>query len=193
MIARWLEHLLHLQWSVSIKSGPTKGQWWTGDRVIGGQGSLMHMGSKGWPTWSDPTDELLFFKLLKKLMLVLIERCQHTHCTTVCCVWGCIATDKSGCPCSSSLKAPTMDTCASELDHRAMKEGSLVWRITFSFTSPGWLGRCALLTWGTQGSGMHYGKKARWWRQCNALGNVVVGNFGSCHSCGCNFDTYRLP
>ena len=37
-----------LQWSVSIKSGPRKEQWWTGDRVMGGQGSLMHVGSEGW-------------------------------------------------------------------------------------------------------------------------------------------------
>ncbi len=35
-------------------------------RVIGGQGSLMHVGSKGWPMWSDPTDKLLLLKLLKK-------------------------------------------------------------------------------------------------------------------------------
>ena len=35
----------------------------------------MHLGSEGWPVWSDPTDELLWLKLLKKLMLVLIERC----------------------------------------------------------------------------------------------------------------------
>ncbi|KAK3556078.1 hypothetical protein QTP70_004374 [Hemibagrus guttatus] len=41
---------------------------------MGGQGSLMHMGSEGWLVWSDPTDELLLHKLLKKLMQVLIER-----------------------------------------------------------------------------------------------------------------------
>ncbi|KAK3568664.1 hypothetical protein QTP86_011458 [Hemibagrus guttatus] len=45
------------------------------DRVMGGQGSLM--GIKGWPVWSNPTDELMSLKLLKKLMLVLIERCQN--------------------------------------------------------------------------------------------------------------------
>ncbi|KAK3524329.1 hypothetical protein QTP70_028053 [Hemibagrus guttatus] len=41
---------------------------------MGGRGSLMHVGSEGWPVWSDPTDELLLLKLLKKLMLALIER-----------------------------------------------------------------------------------------------------------------------
>ncbi|XP_067275610.1 sodium- and chloride-dependent GABA transporter 2-like isoform X1 [Pseudorasbora parva] len=35
---------------------------------------------------------------------------------------------------------------------------------------------------------MHYGKKASWRRQCNALGNVLLG---SCHPCGCYFDTYH--
>ena len=67
-------------------------------RVIGGQGSLMHVVS-GWPAWSDPTDELLLLKLLKKLMLVLIQRCQKTQCITVCCVWSCRASHQSGCPC----------------------------------------------------------------------------------------------
>ncbi|KAK3506915.1 hypothetical protein QTP70_031190, partial [Hemibagrus guttatus] len=51
----------------------------------------MQVESEGWPVWSDPTDELLLLRLLKKLILVLIERCQNTQCITVCCVWGCIA------------------------------------------------------------------------------------------------------
>ena len=76
-----------LQWSVSIRIGPRKKQWWTGNRVVGGQGSLMHVGSEGWPVWSDPTDELLMLKLLSNLMLVQIERLQNTKCITVCCVW----------------------------------------------------------------------------------------------------------
>ncbi|KAK3544669.1 hypothetical protein QTP86_026149, partial [Hemibagrus guttatus] len=61
-----------------------------------GHGWPRHMGSEGWPVWSDPTDELLLLKLLQTLMLVLIERCQNTQCITVCCVWGCIATDQPG-------------------------------------------------------------------------------------------------
>ncbi|KAK3570976.1 hypothetical protein QTP86_031838, partial [Hemibagrus guttatus] len=39
---------------------------------------------------------------------------------------------------------------------------------------------------------MHYGKKASWQRQCHALGNVLLGNLGSCHPCACYFDTYHL-
>jgi len=50
-------------------------------------------------------------------MLNLIERCQHTQCIAVCCIWGCIAAGQSGCldPCPL-LKAPTVDM-------RAMEEG----------------------------------------------------------------------
>ncbi|KAK3575103.1 hypothetical protein QTP86_020701, partial [Hemibagrus guttatus] len=56
-----------------------------------------------------------------------------------------------------------------------------------------WPGACASLTWGTHGTRMHYGKKASWWRQCHALGNILLKNLGSCHPCGCYFDTYHLP
>ena len=45
-----------------------------------GQDLSMHVGSEGWPVWSDPTDELLLLILLRKLILVLIERCQKNHC-----------------------------------------------------------------------------------------------------------------
>ncbi|KAK3518097.1 hypothetical protein QTP70_033324, partial [Hemibagrus guttatus] len=52
---------------------------------------------------------------------------------------------------------------------------------------------CASLTWGTHGTRMHYGKKASRQRQCHALGNVLLGNLGSCHPCGCYFDTRIMP
>ena len=68
-----------------------------GDKVMGGQGSLMQMWNESWPVWSDPTVKILLLKLLKKLMLVLIETC--AQCITVCYVWGCRATNQSGFPC----------------------------------------------------------------------------------------------
>ena len=43
-----------------------------------------------------------------------------------------------------------------------------------------------------QGSLMHYEKKASRWRQCYALGNVLLGNLGSWHSCGGYSDMYHL-
>ncbi len=43
----------------------------------------------------------------------------------------------------------------------------LVWSIMFSFTSLGWAGASVSFTWGTQGTRMHYGKKACRRRQCN--------------------------
>ena len=52
---------------------------------------------------------------------------------------------------------------------------------------------CASLTWGKHGTRMHYEKKACQRRQCDALGNVLLGNLGCCHPCGCYFDTYHLP
>ena len=66
---------------------------------MGGKGSLIHMGSEHWPLWCDPRDEPLLLKLLKKLKLVLVDRFQNTQYITVCCVWGCRATDQSGWQC----------------------------------------------------------------------------------------------
>ena len=66
------------------------------------QGSLIQVGSEGWPVLSNPIEELLELKLLKKLMLVPIERCQ---CIAVCCVWSCVAADRSGCPCCPNVMA----------------------------------------------------------------------------------------
>ena len=74
-----------------------------------------------------------------------------------------------------------------------MEEGSLVWWLTFSFTSPGRPDACALLTQGTHGTRMNYRKMASRQRQCDALGNVLLENLGSCHPCGCYSDTYHLP
>lgn len=36
---------------------------------------------------------------------------------------------------------------------------------------------CVLLTWKQDGTGMHHGKKASRHRQCDALGNVLLGEF----------------
>ena len=152
-------------------------------------GSLMHAGSEGWPVWSNPTDKLLLLKLLKKLMLVLIERCQNIQCITVCCVWGCIAADQSGCPCWP----PKIKQWA----HAHQNWTSVQWKKVaclmnnFSLTSRGW--QVASLTWGTHGIRMHYGKKARRRRQCNALDNVLLGNLESCGPCGGDSDMSHLP
>lgn len=36
------------------------------------------------------------------------------------------------------------------------------------------------------------GKKGNWQRQCDAMGNVLLGNLGYCQQCGCHFDIYQL-
>ena len=91
-------------------------------------------------------------------------------------------------PCQP-LKALSMGTWASELDHGAMEEGGLVWWIMFSFTSCGWPGVCVSLTWETHGTRKHYGKKAS--RQIWCFGQC--SDLGSCYPCGCYFDMYHLP
>ena len=115
---------------------------------MGGQGSMMHVGSEGWPLWSDPTDELLLLKLLKKLILVLTERCPNTHCIAICCIQGCIAAEQSECPCwpLSTDENATMGTWASKLDHGAMEEGGLIVmnHILFYIT---WMARCVCVAY----------------------------------------------
>ena len=46
--------------------------------AMGGKGALIHVVIKGLSVWSNLTAKLLLVKLLKKLMLVLTERCQNT-------------------------------------------------------------------------------------------------------------------
>lgn len=49
------------------------------------------------------------------------------------------------------------------------------------------------ITWGTPGTKMpDYGKMATQQR-CDALGNVLLENLGSCQPCWCYFDTHHLP
>lgn len=49
---------------------------------MGGQSTLRHMGIEGRHVWADQTDEQLWLKLLKRLML-LVERCQNKQCIRV--------------------------------------------------------------------------------------------------------------
>ena len=145
---------------------------------------------------TDPTDEQLWLKLLKKLMLVYIESCQNTKCIVVCCAWGWIDADQSGCP-----WWPLFATESGNNGHVSIRTRpwSNVGRCpclmihVFSFTSRTWLVVCTLLTWETHGTKMHYEKKVSQQRQSDASGNVLLENLGSCHPCGCYFDTHQLP
>lgn len=64
-------------------------------------GSLMHVGSDGWPVCSDPTDQLMLVKLLK-LMLVLIER-RHIHSASQFVVSGHRPVRVSSDPCAANI------------------------------------------------------------------------------------------
>lgn len=74
-----------MQWFIPNKvvQGITSSE--TEVRVMGIQSILMHMGSEGQPVESSPTEELLQYKLLKKLMMPVIKRCQNIQCIATCC------------------------------------------------------------------------------------------------------------
>lgn len=49
------------------------------------------------------------------------------------------------------------------------------------FTSHIWPGASVLLIWSKHGIRTCYGKKANWQKQCDALGDVLLGDLGLCH------------
>lgn len=82
-------------------------------------------------------------------------------------IWGCIAADwlQFSCWPLSTPKCICSGHWTSQLDHGAVREGDLVWWMTFSFTSC--LGMCASRPCGWVGTRRFYCKKASW------RGNVV--------------------
>lgn len=64
----------------------------------------------------------------------------------------------------------------------------LVGRLTFSLAPCELPGGYVLLTWRRGGTRMFYGKRASQWRQCNTLGNVLLGILRSCQLCGYSFN-----
>ena len=105
---------------------------------------------------------------------------EHT-CIAVCCILGCMAAD--------SPKAVTMDMWASELE----QWNKVAWSDESSFLSHYVDGQVPVCHWRTHGTRMHYGKAASQWMQCDALGDVLLENLGSCYSYGCCFETFHLP
>lgn len=63
---------------------------------------------------------------------------------------------------------------------------SLVWLITFNYISGGLPDACVSLTWGRDGTRIHYEEKASQQKQCDAPGNVLLGKLGPCY-----FDMYH--
>ena len=137
------------------------------------QGSLLHLGSERFPLWSHPTEKLLLLKLLRKLMLVLIERCQITQSITVCCLWGCITTDQSECLCWPLLTpgSTNMDSWAPEL----VQWKKMAWsdESCFPLHYVNGASVCASLTLGTHGTHGTMGTRlveAAW---CSGQGSAV--------------------
>ena len=156
-----------------------------------------HQGHR-WPRLIDARREWTLLncsqllRLLKKVMLALIERCQNTQCIAVCCVWGCRAADQSGCPCWPLSIVESTNNGQLSIRTGPWSNGrrwpGLMNHVFFYIMS-----MAGLLTWGTNGTRMHYEKKTNQQKQCDALGNVLLGNLGSCHPYGCYSDTYHLP
>ena len=112
----------------------------------------------------------------------MLERKVSEHtCIAVCCILGCMAAD--------SPKAVTMDMWASELE----QWNKVAWSDESSFLSHYVDGQVPVCHWRTHGTRMHYGKAASQWMQCDALGDVLLENLGSCYSYGCCFETFHLP
>lgn len=65
--------------------------------------------------------------------------------------------------------------------------------IPFGFMLGGHLGVFTSVTWGSDGNRKPSGKKASWWRQCEALGYALLRDLGSQYSFGCCFSMYHLP
>lgn len=138
--------------------------------------------SEGWPGWSNPTDKLLYLKLLKKFMLVLIEMCQNTQSITVFWVWDCIAADWSGFPCWPLFTTETTTNAPVSIRTGAQsnewKWFSLMNHIFFYIM---WIARCLCVDY----LGNTRNQDPLWTeskpRQCDALGNFLLGDLRFCH------------
>ena len=143
--------------------------------------------------WSDPLDEILLIKLLKKIMFVLIERCQNRQCIAVCCVWGCTAADQSRCPCW-----PLSTDESTNNGHVNIRTGP--WSngrrwpglMNHIFFYVKWMHLRRL-------PGQHMAPGCTMGGMQAGGGSVMLwavfcwGNLGSRHPCGCNSDTCHLP
>lgn len=105
-MARWLSirasSKLQLLWGLPGEQGcahfPRKENWWTSDRVMDGQGSLIDVGAKGWPVYSNQANRLEYtehYNLLRmwlpiyrpatRPMLTPIHRWMGVRCSII---WG---------------------------------------------------------------------------------------------------------
>lgn len=86
----------------------------------------------------------------------------------------------------------TMGMWASELGLVAVEKCCQIWCVPFSFTLRRQLCTCSWFTWGCDGIKMHCGMMIIQWMECDALGNVLMGNPGSGHSSGRKFGMLYL-
>lgn len=163
-----------MRWLVPSKSGPKKGNWWTSYRVTGTQVSLLFVGNEGSPVRSDPTEELLQHKLLKKLMR-MVSQCTVQHSLV------CLGLRR---PVSMNALTPVSTSESTYIGHLSIRNeswhnGGLVWWIFVD----SWGNMCHLpVEEMAPGRSM----KASQCRECDAL---LLGNLGPWHL----FDVYYVP
>lgn len=120
----------------------------TGDRVMDGQGSLMHLGNKGWLFLVWANRRFYVAQITKNVNAGnIVKVSEHTQCITVRCVWGmrsCRPVRMPMLPCVPPKSTYNGNT----------RIGPQSYYIRFSC---GWLRVCHL---GGGGTTLHYGKKA---------------------------------
>ncbi len=135
--------------------------------------------NEGYPVWSEPTEGLLRHNAHKMNYAYGRNVLQHSASHS-CCIWGCIAQTANDDPCPLS-KALTMGTWMSELDlgRRSLDPMSPIFLLHHMDSRvrvhhlPGVVMAPGCILGGQQASSR----------------NVLLGNPGSSHSCGCKFST----
>ncbi|KAF7641348.1 hypothetical protein LDENG_00283840, partial [Lucifuga dentata] len=99
-----------------------------------------------------------------------------------CCVWGCAAADQS-----ERHADPSTTQSAYSEDHVKIRTGpwsngrrwpGLMNQVFFDIM---WTAGCVCVVYlEKRCTKMHYEKKVSWWRQCDDLGDVLLGNLESC-------------
>lgn len=153
---------------VPTKISPMKDNWWDSDRVMGNQDSQMYVWRKKLVCLIQSHRRAAEVNAVKVnawfWLKGVVTRILHQKCL------------KWTCECQNWMEK--------------VEEGGLVW---WMFFLPSWGGQVNVsLTWERDGTSRHYGKKSSRWGQCDAFGNVLLVNTGSCRSCRCYFDMYHL-
>lgn len=147
-----------MQWLVvPTEIGAMKDNRWTRHKVKASKAHWCIWGTKA--TLPDP---------VQKVMLTMMERYQNTQCISVCCVWSCVAANQSGCPSWAlyTTKSTYNGHWSSEMEHKIMEEGGLVWQVTFFNHKDGWVPVQEKLPGRGQADGGSVANAGNYWESC---------------------------